>query len=192
MGSGSGLGSGGEKAGAMGPGLWSRLESADALWSSRGVLPGLSGWWAGVLRGWIVGEARGLVARVGRRGGKSTSLSKWCVVNACYGVHDVPRADLGVHAIVSVRRQDALERLRTCSVLLAALGWHEVRYDKGGLQRGEFVSRLGTGQTELLIGTEFGTRVIRAYTASIAGVSGMTCIGVLCDEVSKWVDLDTG
>jgi len=108
-----------------------------------------------------------------------------------YGQHVVPKADLGVFAIVSVQRRDALERLRTCSALLGALGYREVRYEQGGMKPFQYVARLGYGQTELLVGTRWGTRVIRAYTASVAGVSGFTCIGALCDEVSKWVDIDT-
>jgi hypothetical protein len=175
-------------------GLWDRLVQCDAVWANRGVrgvLPPLSPWWCGVLRRWLCGRERTLVARVGRRGGKSTGLGRWCVVNALYGEHAVPEGDLGVCAIVSVQRRDALERLRTCAVLLKALGWTETRYDKGQLYDRQFVARLGYGQTELMIGTKHGTRVIRAYTASIAGVSGFTCIGALCDEVSKWVDVDT-
>lgn len=109
--------------------------------------------------------------------------------------HVVPRADLGVFAIVSVERRDALERIRTCGALLRGLGFREVRWragEDGGLKRGEYVLRLGQGTTEILIATEFGIRAIRAVTASVGGVSGFTGIGVLGDEMSKWRDEDTG
>jgi hypothetical protein len=144
-----------------------------------------------VLREWVTGDRRALVGRVGRRGGKSSSLCRWAVAEVIAGEHVVPDADLGVLAVVSVERRDAVERIRTCGVLLTLAGWREVRATGGAVKRGEFVQRLGAGNTELLVGTEYGVRAIRVLTASVKGVSGFTSIGILGDEMAKWRDDDT-
>jgi len=78
-----------------GGGVWERLLGLEAGWVRSG-LPALSGWWRGVLEEWLTGERRALVGRVGRRGGKSSSLCRWAVAEVVGGEHEVPEADLGV------------------------------------------------------------------------------------------------
>ena len=177
-----------EEAGAL---VWARLGAMDESWARAGALPAMSQWWAETVREWMLGGKAGAVVRAGRRGGKSTTGCKVAVIETIAAPHVVPRADLGMFGIVSALRADALERIRTCGVLLQASGYTETRWKDGGVKRGDFVTRLG-GNPEVYVGTEFGTRVIRVMTASVAGVSGPTCIGLLGDEVAKWRDEDTG
>ncbi len=135
--------------------------------------PAMSLWWRSTFTAFYQGGKRQLVLRVGRRGGKSTSLCRIAVLEALYGDHVIPPGDVGVVAIVSVNRTEASERLRTIRAILDVLGvtYHPID-----------------------AGIELDTKPIafRVYTASISGVSGPTCICAICDEVAKWRDADTG
>lgn len=140
--------------------------------------PATSAWWREQFELWYRSGRRQFVPRVGRRGGKSSSLSRLAVVEALYGHHNIPPGDAGVVALVSTDRSEALNRLRTIEAILDALGvrWRPCKAPKLGIEievRGRPV--------------EF-----RVFTASIAGVSGFTAVFVLCDEVSKWRDSETG
>lgn len=136
--------------------------------------PPLSPFWKGTIERWYGAGRRQLVARVGRRGGKSSSLCRLAVAEALHGYHRVPPGDVGVVAIVSANRPDATARLKTICVILDALG---VEYRSDGPD--------AIVLTDRAIG-------FRVYTASVAGVSGFTSIFVFCDEVAKWHDRDTG
>jgi hypothetical protein len=136
--------------------------------------PPMSPWWADTIRQWYGSNKRQIVARVGRRGGKSSSLCRLAVAEARHGLHKVPPGDTGVVAIVSADRRDAQARLKTIMSLLDALG--------------EAYKPDGDGAI-VLQDRPVGFRV---FTGSISGVSGFTGIFVFCDEVSKWKDRDTG
>lgn len=135
--------------------------------------PPTSPWWHRALRSFYTSGRLQLIARVGRRGGKSSTLCRLAVCEAIYGKHEVPAGDRGIVAIVSARRPDALARLRTIRQILDAL---KVPYTAAG-DTIELTERPITFQI---------------FTASIAGVSGFTSIFVLLDEVSKWRDKATG
>lgn len=135
--------------------------------------PAISPWWRQTIRRWYASGRRRLVPRVGRRGGKSSSLCRLGVVEALYGQHNIPPGDVGVVAIVSARRPDAMDKLRTIKAILDAL---RVPYT----ERGETIELTGRRV------------VFTVFTASIAGVSGFTSIFVFLDEVAKWRDSDTG
>ena len=135
--------------------------------------PAMSPWWRETLVAFYQAGCRQLVVRVGRRGGKSTTLCRVAVLEALYGEHHVPPGDVGVVAIVSTRREEAAERLRTIKAILAALRVpHTVR-----------------GETIELTGRPV---IFRVFVASVAGVSGFTSICAIGDEVAKWRDSDTG
>lgn len=138
--------------------------------------PETSPWWFEVFDRWWESGKRQLVPRVGRRGGKSSSLSRLAVVEALYGHHDVPPGDTGWVAIISTDRSEASGRMRTICAILDALGiaWKPAYRLSNAIE---------------LVGRRIGFRV---FTASIGGVSGFTAIFVLCDEVAKWMDEDTG
>ena len=149
-----------------------RLDELDVVLTKKGFPP-TSDWWRNTFRRWYSSKKKQLCIRAGRRGGKSSSLCRLAVCEALYGEHDIPPGDIGVVAIVSTRRTEALERLRTIRAILDALG---EKY---------------TAKVESI---ELHDRsvVFSVFTASVAGVSGFTGIFVLCDEVAKWRDASTG
>lgn len=149
-----------------------RFDALNAFLAKRGF-PAVSAWWRATVGRWYETGCWRAVLRVGRRGGKSSTLCRLAVTEALYGDHKVPPGDVGVVAIVSARRPDALERLRTISAILDELG----------------VAYVPKGDSLELKDKRV---VFTVFTASIAGVSGFTAIFVLLDEVAKWRDSDTG
>lgn len=152
--------------------LMRRFDALNVALVAKGFPP-TSPWWRARIREFYRTGKRRFITRVGRRGGKSSTYSRLAVVEALYGQHAVPPGDVGVVAIISARRPDALERLRTIAAILDAIG---VAYDPKGDSLELRARRV----------------VFTVFTASIAGVSGFTSIFVLCDEVAKWRDSDTG
>jgi hypothetical protein len=149
-----------------------QLDALDHLLVEAGF-PAMTSWWRETLGAFYASGRRQLVLRVGRRGGKSSTLCRVAVASALFGEHEIPPGDIGVVAFVSVRREEATERLRTIRAILDALGVTH-RPIEGGV---ELVDR---------------PIAFRVYTASVAGVSGFTCVAAFCDEVSKWKDADSG
>lgn len=134
----------------------------------------ISPWWWATLTTWLVGMWRQLVLRVGRRGGKSSTLCLLAVAWAMvYPAKAIPLGDVGVIAFISVDRREVDGRLRTVESLLTAL---KIEFQR----KGDAI--------------ELSGRPIRfqAFTGSVAGVSGFTCILAICDEVAKWRDSDSG
>jgi hypothetical protein len=135
--------------------------------------PPMSPWWWDTLRSFYASGKRQLVARVGRRGGKSSTVSRVAVAEVLTRRHRVQPGDTGVVAVVSVDRREAADRVATMHAILRALNIaHKPKAD----------------------GIELPDRpyAIAIRTGSISGVSGFTCICALGDEVSKWKDTDTG
>ena len=153
-------------------GLLGRFDALERQLTAKGF-PRLSPFWRRTLRGFYRSDRRQLVLRVGRRGGKSSSLCRVAVVEALYGEHVIPPGDMGVVAIISVSRDEAAQRVRTVRAILDALGVPHRPID-GGV---ELLDR---------------PVCFKTYAASIAGVSGFTSIACICDEVSKWRDADSG
>lgn len=149
-----------------------RYLTLDGALVSAGFPP-TSPWWLAQLERFWSSSARSLVLRVGRRGGKSSTLCRVAVTEALWGAHAVPPGDVGVVAFVSVSRDESAQRLRTIEAILRALG---VPYRR-------------TGDVIELDGRPV---VFRSYTASVAGVVGFTAICVIADEVARWRDADTG
>ena len=135
--------------------------------------PRMSEWWWETLRAFYAGGKRQLVARVGRRGGKSSTVSRVAVAEILTCRHRVPPGDTGMVTVVSVDRREAADRIKTMHAILDALGIPN-KPKADGIELPE---------------RNYG---IAIRTGSIAGVSGFTCICALGDEVSKWKDSDTG
>ncbi len=152
--------------------MMQQLDKLDVVLMSKGF-PQISDWWRDTFRRWYTSGKKQLTVRCGRRGGKSSSFCRLAVCEALYNEHKIPPGDVGVVAVVSARRTEALERLRTIRAILDALGE-------------EYTAKVES--------IELKSRpvVFAIYTASIAGVSGFTAIFVLCDEVAKWRDAATG
>ena len=135
--------------------------------------PATSPWWRAQLERFYASGRRQLVLRVGRRGGKSSTLCRIAVLEAVFGEHVIPPGDVGIVGVVSVDRREASARLRTIAAILNVL---RVPY------------RERDGEIAL-------TRrpvVFRVHTGSVAGVVGGTWICAVCDEVARWRDADTG
>ena len=134
--------------------------------------PALSPFWKATLESFLCSDARQLVLRVGRRGGKSSSLCRLGVAFALgYDVKQIPPGDVGVVAFISVNRDEASQRLRTIKAILDALGTSYRPVD-GGIE---------------LVGLPI---VFKVFSATVGGVSGFTSILIVCDEVAKWRNSD--
>jgi hypothetical protein len=158
--------------GATGRRFLGHFRSLDRALTAKGF-PEVSAWWMSAIERIYQSGRRSAVLRVGRRGGKSSTLSRVAVCEALYGGHVIPPGDIGVVAIVSVNKTEAAERIRLVKAILDALG---VKY------------------RPIDAGIELVDRPIafRVYAATVSGVSGFTSIVAFCDEVSKWRDADTG
>ena len=82
--------------------VWQHLAEIDEQLVSRGW-PAMSHWWRETLAKFYASGKRQLVLRVGRRGGKSSTLCRVAVAEALYGAHVIPPGDVGVVAIVSIK-----------------------------------------------------------------------------------------
>lgn len=150
----------------------SRLRGLDDALALRGF-PRITEWWLDTLTAFYESGARQGVFRVGRRGGKSSTMAKAVVCEALYGGHEIAPGDTGVVCFISVDRQEASQRLKMIRAILTALGV-AFRPVDGGVEL-----------TDRPI-------VFRVHTASLSGVVGFTAVAIVCDEVARWKDADTG
>ncbi len=116
--------------------------------------------------------ARTLVARVGRGGAKSFHVSKFAVTELLFGDWHVPPGERHWFVIVSVRQDEAAQRLVQVETMLRLLGVSSRRSD----------NRLE------LVDLPLGVIVL---PATIGGVSGYRCIGAALDEAAKWRAADS-
>ncbi len=132
----------------------------------------ISPWWTETLGNFWASGKRQLVLRVGRRGGKSTTLCLVAVLEALFGEHQIPGGDVGVVAIVSVNKDEAGSRLRTICWILDRLG---VRY------------------TRVLNSVELDDKpiIFKTFAATTTAVVGFTSIVVIADEAALWRSEDT-
>lgn len=167
------------------PELPEKLTWINSELESAGWVP-MSQWWVTHLArfyfsNWVAREMlceparqrRGCVWRVGRRGGKSTTICRVAVFECLYGNHDVPPGDTGVFAVISAERPQAKERVQTIKDICDVLGVE----GKPLAESFEF-----TGLK----------RAVRCITASITAVVSFTCIGAMCDEMAIWQDSKDG
>jgi hypothetical protein len=147
----------------------------DAVLVKAGFPP-MSEWWKSVLEEFYLAEAVDLILRVGRRGGKSTTLCRVGVAEALYGRHVIPPGDVGVIPVVSVDKRESAGRIYTIRTILKAIG----------------VTPTKSQTDNILIDVNGSDFLFRTFTATIAGVSGFTGVCPLLDEVAKWKDNETG
>lgn len=158
--------------------LLAKLWTLDALLVAHGWPP-MSPWWRAQLERFYRSGRKQFTLRVGRRGGKSSTLCRVLVIEALYGRHNIQPGDEGVIPIISTRLGEAGKRLATIEAILAILKVP--------------TSVLGKNRTGIRISSQDGKPVaFELFAATVAGVSGFTGICALCDEVAKWKDEDTG
>ena len=114
--------------------ILARFAEVDAQLVAAGF-PTTSPWWLATIRRWYESGKRQAVLRCGRRGGKSSTLSRLAVVEMLYGKHDVPPGDIGVVAVISTDRPEASGRLSTIAAILDALDDGTARNGANGGQR---------------------------------------------------------
>jgi len=156
-----------------------RLESLDRMLVHHGW-PAISPWWWKQLRRFYLSGRRRFVLRVGRRGGKSSTMCRVAVVETLFGAHVVPPGDVGVFVIIAQDKDAAKERLDTIEEILKAMR-HE--YSRVDGQRPTIETKSALNDKRV---------IFRVFPATIKGVSGPTCIGAICDEMAKWEDRETG
>lgn len=151
-----------------------QLRALDRVVTQPGDTPPISDrWWRAIDRFFRSGK-RQVVIRKGRRAGASTIICpRIAVASALYLPHPIPASDVGVYGIVSVRRDEAVARLRGIRLVL---------------------DRLGVAYTEKNDSIELIDRpiVFRVLTASYRTEVGSTLIGLWADEVSRWRDEASG
>ena len=150
--------------------VFRRLLALDRALAARGFPP-LSDFWRGELDRFLRSPHSQWVARVGRRGGKSTTWCKLAVAWALYGPWSLPPGELGVVAFVSTSRDEASSRLRTIEAMLTALGVSFTR-------RGDEIQ------------LESRPCVFKVISCTASAVLGFTCILAIGDEVAAWRDSD--
>lgn len=114
----------------------------------------------------LTSGCRQAVLRVGRRGGKSSTMCRLAVVSQLWGEHKVPPGDTGLAIFVSVSREEAGSRIKTIEAILRALriGFHPI---ESGIE---------------LDATPFA---FKSVACTIAGTSGGTGTFCSADEVAK-------
>jgi len=152
--------------------MFERLMEVEEKLQRNGFHP-MSDWWKETFRIFYLSGKSRLVIRVGRRGGKSSDLCRIAVVETLYGNHFIPTGDIGFFAFVSVDRDEAKERLNTICKILDIL---QIPYSPT-----KFEIRLRD--------RPLGFKVL---SCSLRTSVGRTCIGMVCDELARWRDEDTG
>jgi hypothetical protein len=120
------------------------------------------------------------VLRVGRRGGKSSTMCRVAVVETLFGAHVVPPGDIGTYLIIAQNTTQAAERLNTIRKILVVMGVEHAPLP--GQAEGIKTKSVASGREV----------AFQVFAATLAGVSGPTGIGALFDEVAKWRDRETG
>lgn len=92
---------------------------------------------------------------------------------ALYGEFKITPGTVGTVALVSQNRDQSAERLRTIAKILE-------------------VMRVPFSKKKDVIALKNRPIEFHVYSATIAGVSGMTCLFACCDELSKWRDIESG
>jgi hypothetical protein len=146
-------------------------DELDAHLVSKGFPPS-SPWWRKRIERFIRSRRKTSVWRVGRRGGKSSTICRVLVVLALVYAWPITPGDTGVIPIVSVDGGEATGRLVMIEAILLALE---------AVPFAPYSDPTSHGWKFLDRPVQF-----RVKTCSIPGTSGFTAIGVLADEMSKW------
>lgn len=142
-----------------------KLQASQRRWHK------MSSWWKTVLREFLRSGKKRLAVRVGRRGGKSSTLCRLAVCLVVFGDYDIPAGDVGEFIFMSVKKGDAQKRLATIRLILDELG---VEYES----------------TAERITLKSMARAFCVYGANAKFAVGMTSIGIMGDEVARWENAD--
>lgn len=140
---------------------------------AQGFYP-MSEWWRRVVSRIYMFPRPRIVIRVGRRGGKSSTLTRYCAHEMLYAGFEPPKGDQLIYPIVCQDKQRSRDRLKDLTQVLEALGYT----DKLGM----------TKTTDGEIRFPDLRKAVRCVTCSPAAVVGVTCMGGIGDEVTRWRD----
>lgn len=164
---------------AIEPGIMGIILWIDALLVSKGFHP-MPQWWVSTLRRFYKSGKRWLLLRVGRRGGKSSTLCRVAVAEGIFVKRKIGPGDIGIWSVFSVDRAEATGRLVMIKSILDALG---IKYEESN----EF------GRQKIITEDASGNHIeFRVYPATVGAASGFTGIGNTDDEEAKWKDEKTG
>lgn len=151
-------------------------------------MPPMSAWWRWAVERFWQSAKDIFKGRVGRRGGKSSTLVRVAVTEALFRKRDLPPGEVGVWPYLSHSKNEAAQRLNQIEGTLRALGFsgdgkrdalehHQwCRYTKDSVERIQ------------ILDTQGHTIEFWVVAATVAAASGFTAIGGSCDEVAKWRD----
>ena len=137
--------------------------------------PATSPWWRERIEKFLRSGKPRWVLRKGRRGGKSSTLSRLLTAWILWGPWTIPPGDTAVVAIISVDRPEADKRLVTIGAILDALG---VAHEKKSQAQ------------EIHIPERRAAFAVKACT--LTGTIGFTAIAIFCDEQAKWQSKEGG
>lgn len=163
------------EAAEIAPGVLGLLLWMDYRLSSLGF-HAFSPWWMWVLRGFYESLKRWLLCRVGRGGGKSTTLTRVAACEGIFGPRVIPPGQRWIWPFISVGTPDARRRIQEIQAILGAIGIVvSPRYPQG----------LPTIELDDAAGQAIA---FVALASTIAGVSGPSTIGATIDEEAKLRD----
>lgn len=163
-----------EEAAALGPGLYGLLLYVDGILSARGFNP-LSPWWRWSFERFYASGKRWFLLRVGRGGGKSSTLCRPVVVECLFGPHQINPGEVGIWPLLSTDMDEANLKVGIVCAVLDVLG---IEYAKNVRQGGR--TRIGFSDAE-------GRNIeVRVYPATVNAISGPTLAGATNDEEAKW------
>lgn len=167
-----------------------RLRAIDAVLAQSGFHP-MSAWWDETFALFYASGKLQFTGRIGRRGGKSSDVSRVAVSEGIGTPRTLPPGEAGTWPIISHTMPEANDRLDTIEAILKALAFRAV--DSPPEEFGTYQRTTELGR-KLIRSLDISRNVIEwvVFPASINGVSGFTAIGASCDEAAKWRDDKTG
>lgn len=164
-----------EEAARLASGMLGMLFWLDAkLVSCR--MPAMSPWWRFTLGEFYGTEKRWLLVRVGRGGGKSTTLERVAGAESIFGERTIPDGQRWMWPFISVSSSDSSRRIEGLLAILRAI---DIEPEK--------VVRALPPAIELPDSRGQPVSFV-ALASTIAGVSGPTTVGATIDEEAKLRD----
>jgi hypothetical protein len=163
------------EAGALAGGMLGYVLWVDARCVAYGM-PQMSEWWRAALSGFYSSGKRWGLFRVGRGGGKSTTLTRVAGAEGVFAERDVPPGQRWIWPFISVATEDSGKRIIEIEAVLRAIGRDPVVHRPNGKPTIELTDINGN------------TIAFIALAGTIGAVSGPNSIGCTIDEEAKLKD----
>ena len=164
-----------QEAAELAPGMFGYL-----LWVDQRVvdygMPRMSDWWRFAISGFYASGKRWGIFRVGRGGGKSTTLTRIAATEGLFAERQIPPGQRWIWPFISINTEDAGRRIVEIASVLRAVGLTpEIKRPNGR-------------PTIELVDVNAQTIAFISLASSISGVSGPSTIGATLDEEAKLRD----